>query len=394
MSCWFSGTAVMPELARAWGAGLSVTAWLTLAVQLGFVAGALLSATFNLADVVSAPRLVVAAMLLTAAANAVFASVATASIPGAILARFATGAALAAVYPPGMKIVAGWSRLRRGVALGTLIGALGVGSAMPHLLSALGAITASNWRTVVLACSAQAVVGALLVAAFVRDGPYAAPAQRFDPSQIGRIFRNRQLALANFGYFGHMWELYAWWGWIAMLFARSSAADALRTGGAGWSQARIETWSFAAMAMGGIGCVLAGLYSDRSSDDKRARITQRSRSTIVAMALSGASCLASALFFDHVGVVAAISLLWGLTISADSAQFSAVISEVCDPRYVGTALTLQTALGFLLTVVSIRVTGWIGELAGWQWACAAMAVGPALGILAMSRLIRRAAVAA
>lgn len=235
----------------------------------------------------------------------------------------------------------------------------------------------------------RSVVGALLVAAFVKDGPFAAPAQAFDPPQAGRIFRNRPLALANFGYFGHMWELYSWWGWIAVIFAHSSAADAARTDSPAWSHARIETWSFLGMAAGGIGCVLAGIYSDRSPDEKLARIAQRSRSTILAMALSGSSCVLTSMFFDHVGIVAAIALLWGLTIAADSAQFSAVISEVCDPRYVGTALTLQTAIGFLLTVVSIRSTGWFGERFGWSWACASMAIGPALGIVAMTRLMWR-----
>ncbi|MBI2683323.1 MAG: MFS transporter [Acidobacteriales bacterium] len=378
----------MPQLAAAWGAGTGVTAWLTLAVQLGFVAGALFSAFFNLADVFHAPRLVVWSALLTAAVNTGFAYAATRNVPAAIGMRFLTGFAIAGVYPPGMKILAGWFRERRGLALGAMIGALGVGSAMPHLLASLGVITESNWRWVVLGCSAQSVLGALIVAAFIHDGPFAAPTQPFDPRQITEIFRNRRLALANLGYFGHMWELYAWWGWIAVFFAQSAALDAARRGGAPWPAQWVELASFLAMAVGGIGCVLAGLYSDRSPDEPLARIRQRSRSTIVAMALSGSSCLLTAIFFHNVWIVAAVAVLWGLTISADSAQFSAMVSEVADPGYVGSALTLQTAIGFLLTVVSIRVTALIGERYGWDWAAASLAVGPFLGIVAMGRLMR------
>jgi MFS family permease len=269
--------------------------------------------------------------------------------------------------------------------LGILIGALGIGSAVPHGLSAIGALSTANWKWVVLACSVQAMAGALIVALWVKDGPYAAPLQAFDISQVTQIFRNRRLALANLGYFGHMWELYSWWAWIAVIFTRSSQMAGLGmkvelTAGA------IEFASFAAMSMGGIGCVWAGIFSDRSSEDTGARIRQRSQTTIIAMAVSGSCCILTALFFHNIYVVLAIAFLWGLTISADSAQFSAIVSEVADAGYVGTALTLQTAIGFLLTIVSIRVTAYIGERFGWQWATASLAIGPLLGIAAMLRL--------
>jgi MFS family permease len=381
MSVWFAGTAVLPQLMQAWRAELGLASWLTLAVQLGFVAGALLSAMFNLADVFHAPRLVVVSMIAAAAANAAFAFTATTSISGAIGFRFLTGVFLAGVYPPAMKILAGWFRQGRGLALGILIGALGIGSAIPHGLSALGTITAENWRYVVLACSGQALLGAALVALFVHDGPFAAPLARFDITQVTEIFRNRRLALANFGYFGHMWELYSWWAWIAVVFTQSArAAETLR------SPAFIEMASFLAMAMGGIGCTWAGAYSDREAvDDVDARVWQRSKTTIIAMAVSGSSALLTAIFFDNFCAVLVLALFWGISVSADSAQFSAIVSEVSDPRYVGTALTLQTAIGFLLTVASIRVTAYIGEHAGWQWAAASLAAGPALGIMAMLR---------
>lgn len=383
MSLWFAGTAVLPQLAAIWAAGLGVTSWLTLAVQLGFVTGALLSAIFNLADIFPAPRLVVISMIAAGAANVGFAFAATQSIDLALAFRFLTGMFLAGVYPPAMKILTGWFRQGRGLALGILVGALGIGSALPHGLSALGAVTVDNWKFVVLACSVLALVGAAMVALLVQDGPFAAPLARFDIRQVTEIFRNRRLALANLGYFGHMWELYSWWAWIAVFFY---AAASLQPPGNLRSAEVIEMVSFIAMAMGGIGCTWAGAYSDKASENVDTRIWRRSKTTIVAMAVSGSSALLTAIFFHHWYAVVVLALFWGISISADSAQFSAIVSEVADPRYVGTALTLQTALGFLLTVVSIRVTAYIGDHAGWDWAAASLAIGPALGILAMMQL--------
>lgn len=384
MSVWFSGTAVLPELLQVWQVGLAQAAWLTLAVQAGFVAGALAAALLNLPDVLAPPRLITLAMVMAALMNLGFVVTAPRSMGLAIFFRMLSGVALAGVYPPAMKILAGWFQEGRGRALGVLIGALGVGSALPHALRALGAVTASNWTYLGLASTVLTLVGAAIVAATVREGPFAAPLQPFDRSQIAHIVRNRPLALANLGYFGHMWELYAWWAWVSVLFLRS--AD---RAGAPWPLATIETVAFTAMAMGGPGCVVAGVAADRSSGEPGHRIRQRALVTIVAMAVSGACCLLTGLLFAHVYAVAAIALVWGLTISADSAQFSAIVSEVSDPRYVGTALTLQTALGFLLTVVSIRVTAAIGERWGWAWAAVSLAAGPALGIVAMLRLRRQ-----
>ncbi|MEO5936358.1 MAG: hypothetical protein ABIP81_04010, partial [Terriglobales bacterium] len=227
-------------------------------------------------------------------------------------------------------------------------------------------------------------VGAVIVAWLVREGPFAAPLARFDIRQVTEIFRNRRLALANLGYFGHMWELYSWWAWIAVFFY---ASEAHQPAFAAHSAEVVEMVSFLAMAMGGIGCTWAGAYSDKSSSENAdARIWQRSKTTIIAMAVSGSSALLTAVFFHNWYAVVVLALFWGISISADSAQFSTIVTEVSDRRYVGTALTLQTALGFLLTVVSIRVTAYIGHHAGWDWAAASLAIGPALGIIAMMQL--------
>ena len=373
MSLWFTGTAVLPQLAQQWHAGVAMTAWLTMAVQLGFVAGALVIAIFNLPDVFSAPHIFTGSCIAAAGANALFA--ATGAHAGiAIAMRFLTGAFLAGVYPTGMKILAGWYREGRGLALGVLIAALTVGSALPHGVHAFGTLP---WRAVVYTSSLLALLAATIVAAAVRDGPYAAAQPPFDLTQAGEVFRNRRLRLANLGYLGHMWELYSMWGWIAALLAASRrTADA----------PAVELSAFLVIAIGALGCVWAGYASDAMTNVSR--VAQRSHVTIAAMAVSGTCCLAAAVVFDHFWWLLFVALVWGVAVIADSAQFSAIISEVADQRYVGTALALQTALGFLLTVISLRVIAGVASYAGWRWAAAAMAVGPASGILAMWKLKR------
>ncbi len=374
MSPWFSGTVVLPELARRWQAGLEVSAWLTMAVQLGFVAGGLLSALFNLPDHFSAPRVFVVSSLLAAGANAAFGIVAAEHAGTALALRFLTGAFLAGVYPPGMKIVAGWFRDGRGTALGILVGALTVGSALPHAVQAAGELP---WRGVVLSCSFFALVAALLVALAVREGPFSEPQAPFEFGQVLAVWRNRRARLANFGYLGHMWELYSMWGWMGLLLAAAAGAPGRPVAAA----------TFLVIAIGAVGCVWAGRAADAPASS---RVAQRSRVTIIAMLASGACALLAALVFNHFWWLVAVCLVWGIAVIADSAQFSAIVSEVSDRRYVGTALTLQTALGFLLTVLSLRVVGGMGEMLGWRWAAAAMALGPLAGVLAMRRLTRAA----
>ena len=368
MTLWFSATAVLPSITAAWSLSASAAAWMTAAVQLGFVVGALGSALLNLPDVLPPRRMFWICALAGALANAALVAWVDSAAP-AIALRFATGVCLAGVYPPGMKIAASHvTGAGRGLAIGVLVGALTLGSATPHLVAGVLGDETLPWRAVLGTSSALAALGALVVARLVRDGPHAPPVARFDPRLALRVLRERGVRLANLGYFGHMWELYAMWSWFA-LFLAATGADP--------RAARLTTFLVIGVA-GAAGALAGGWLADRLG---------RTRVTIAAMAMSGACCLASPLAFVlPAPAVLLFGLVWGASIIADSAQFSAAVTELASPESMGTALTLQTSLGFALTLLPIWGLPLAAEALGWRFAFVLLAPGPILGCAAMARL--------
>jgi MFS family permease len=371
MSLWFTASAAAPQLRSLWDLSAQQTAWLTTIVQLGFVVGSALAALLNLADVLPARLYFAVSALAAALANALLVTA-----PGfgtALALRFLTGFFLVGVYPPAMKMIATWFRSGRGLAIGSVVGALTLGKASPYLTRAL---EGARLEPVVLSASAGALIAALLVGWAYRDGPYPFARRAFSWRLVGAVALDRPTRLATGGYLGHMWELYAFWTWVPAFLA----ASALTQGALAPARVWVDVAAFGAIACGALGCVLGGWAADHIG---------RGPWVNFSMAVSGACCLLSALLFGaSFWLLVPLTWLWGFFVVADSAQFSAMVTEVAPEHAVGTALTLQTSLGFLLTMVSIQGVPAIAEAVGWRWAFPLLALGPALGVLSIRRLMR------
>jgi MFS family permease len=364
-STWFSATAVVPALSREWQLTSASAAWLAIAVQAGFIAGSVASALLNLPDRLEPRRLMAAAAVAAAVFNAELLT--AGGLVAALPSRFAVGVAIAGVYAPGVRLVATHFDRGRGLAAGIVVGALTFGSSTPHLVRGLADIP---WQATIAATSvlALAAVPAVLP---VRAGSTATAAPRLDLGAAWRTLRERPLRLTTGSYLGHMWELYAFWAWLPMFFAASREP----------MPGRVEAGvvAFAAIGVAGLaGCVVAGVLADRAG---------RTAITTAAMLTSAVCCLASPLAFDApTGVLVAMLVIWGAAVIADSAQFSAAVTELAGPEYAGSALTLQLAFGFTLTVVSIRLVPVFADAAGWRFALLPLAAGPLLGAAGMLRL--------
>ena len=371
MSTWFSGTVILPELTLRSGLGESEKVWLTNAVQLGFVIGAIVLAFFNLSD--SMPLILLIAFSCTLAAIANLLLIWTDTPLSIIAVRLLTGVVLSGVYPSVVKLIATWFQKSRGVAMGVIIGALTLGSAAPHFFRAMTPDT--DWLIVIWVSSLMTFLAGMILVFFVSEGPFYFARTRFKPSQIIQVLNNKPLALVNIGYLGHMWELYAMWAWI-LTFAHFLLNDF------DWVPfGAPEYFSFFIVSIGAIGCVIAGYLSD---------IYGRCYITAALMLVSG-SCAFAIGFLVNTSpfLFGLIALLWGLTIIADSGQFSAAVTELSEPNLVGTALTVQMAIGFGITMITIWLVPVFAQLfGGFQWMFLLLAPGPFIGAIAML-LLRR-----
>lgn len=372
MAPWFAAAASGAWLGERHGLGPSGMGWLTGSVQIGFVLGTLVVAALNLADLVPARILFGVSAVLAASANQM--SLLADSVPLLMGTRGLTGFFLAGVYPPAMKMAATWFLRSRGLAIGVVVGALTLGKALPFLFLDGSALTLTPSGTALRLTSGLGVAGATLVLAFWKEGPYPFPRRGFALGRMVQVIRHAPTRQAILGYVGHMWELYAMWALIP-LFLRDvlgarGTPESLVNGGAGFL-------GFVVIGAGAVGSVLAGAWADQVG---------RKRIAVGAMALSGGCALTLGwLVAAPLGLVLTLAVIWGVSVVADSAQFSALVTEVAPSHAVGTALTLQTSLGFLVTAVSIWTTVEVVDRYGWGPAFSLLALGPAMGIAAMLR---------
>lgn len=367
MTAWFSATAIISELTMALKLSSGQATWLTNAVQAGFVVGALGSSLLSLSDIWRLTTLMAFASLAAGIFNIMLLLEPSAAI--AITLRFATGVALALIYPPTMKFVATWFKKGRGLAMGAMVGALTLGSAVPHLMRGFSEMI--DWESVIIASTACCFAATIIFGFFLVEGPDKFAKTQINLSHICAILKDRPVMLANFGYFGHMWELYAMWGWF-LVYATAAQLNGL-------SVTNVSILTFSVITMGAPGSLICGWLSDRIG---------RCYSTSLMMVISGSCALLVGLTFEGPAwLFILVSLVWGLTVVADSAQFSAAVTELSDQTLVGSALALQMGVGFAITIFVIWITPVIAELlGGWQWAFVVLVPGPIVGITSMMLL--------
>lgn len=367
-SVWFAGNAVMPDLIRANGLPVQALGDVTTAVQAGFIAGTLVFAILSIADRFSPRQVFLVCTLLGAVANGAVA-VTGASLPLLLVSRFATGFCLAGIYPVGMRIAAAWYDRDLGRALGFLVGALVFATALPHLIRGLGQELA--WQSVMLTVSAIAVLGGVAMYTLVPDGPHLKRGARFDPSAVVASFRSPEFRASSFGYFGHMWELYAFWAFVPVYLA-------MLAGNAGAAPSTLSLQAFAVIAAGAIGCAAGGVISQRTGSARVARAQ---------LLTSGLCCLVSPLALGlPLPLALAFLGVWGGTVAGDSPQFSAMNARTAPPQLVGSALTIVNCIGFTISIASIQLLNAMQGAVAVEHMFWMLVPGPVLGLVALRRL--------
>ncbi|MBB6611467.1 MFS transporter [Pontibacter sp. Tf4] len=369
-SLWFAGNAVLPELQQDFNLQQGALPLVTSSVQLGFILGTLCFAILSLADRVSPRVLFMVCAVAGAGANALLVLL-PGNLATLLVLRVATGFLLAGVYPVGMKIAAGWYSSNLGKAIGYLVGALVLGTAFPHLLRALG--TELPWQTMLLTISLLAAAGGIFMFLLVPDGPYLRKGATFDAGNMLQVFRVKEFRAAALGYFGHMWELYTFWAFVPVILAYS-LPDLTTT--------QISFYSFCIIAAGAVGCVVGGYLSQWFGS---------ARVAFVQLLLSGICCVAAILVLQAGAAIIILPFLlfWGIVVAGDSPQFSALNARTAPPHLVGTALTVVVSIGFALTIISIQLTDMLLNYSPLPVVFGLLAIGPALGLLALRRLARQ-----